>query len=155
MRETAPPKPKIDEPTPKPYHPTMRRNLPYVAFLLMCFAVVGLTGLFASYGPLIPLERAQARNDVLDQALAAARAPDGPAKLEAMRDALGSTADTVLAPGDLTDRIQSARALIRSEATRETNSVAYRVRLMLFMVTLLSGLFGTGVMLFALKQQRT
>ncbi len=132
----------------------MRQNLPWVAFLLMCFAVVGLTGLFASYGPLIPLERALARDAVLDQALAQGRGPDGRAKLEALKDALGSTAETVLAPGDLVDHVLEARAVVQSEERREGASVAYRVRLMLGMITLLGGLFGAGVMLFALKQNR-
>ncbi len=132
----------------------MRQNLSWVAFLLMCFAVVGLTGLFASYGPLIPLERGVARNAVLDQALAEGRGPDGAARLEALRDPLGSLAGIVLVPGDIVDRVLAARAVVRSEETREAASVAYRVRLMLGIVTLLGGLFGAGVMLFALKQSR-
>ena len=132
----------------------MRQHLPWVAFLLMCFAVVGLTGLFASYGPLIPLERALVREDVLDRALVLGRAPGGAETLAGMRDELGTVADTVLAPGDLTTNVLAARAIVRSEELREGASVAYRVRLMLFMITLLAGLFGAGVMLFALKQQR-
>ena len=143
----------MDEYKTAAYSHSMRANLPWVAFLLMCFAIVGLTGLFASYGPLIPLERALVREDVLDRALAAGHASGGAEKLKAMRDELGTTADTVLAPGDLVTNVLAARAIVRSEETREGASVAYRVRLMLFMITLLAGIFGAGVMLFALKQR--
>jgi hypothetical protein len=36
----------------------MRKQLPWLAFLTMCFALTGLVGLFASYSTSIPLERA-------------------------------------------------------------------------------------------------
>ena len=131
----------------------MRDRATFVAFLMMCFAVVGLTGLFASYGPLIPLERALARSAVLDQALLAGRGPDAAAQLEAMRPALGFSADAVLqGPGDIVDRVMAARAVVLSEEAREGASVAYRTRLMLGIVTVLAALFGAGVMAMALRQ---
>ena len=39
----------------------MRRTLPWIAFLLMSFALTGLVGLFASYSVAIPLERGLSR----------------------------------------------------------------------------------------------
>lgn len=128
----------------------MRDDWGWAAFLLMCFAVLGLTGLFASYGPQIPLERALARLQLLDQAQAA-----DPAGLEALREPLGPLAGAVIdGPGTANDRIATARAAVQVEAGRETASVAHRVRLMLLSITVMAGLFGAGVMLFALKQTR-
>ncbi len=43
----------------------------WVAFLLVCFLLTGLVGLFASYATRIPLERALHRSAALDQVLAA------------------------------------------------------------------------------------
>lgn len=123
----------------------MRNRGVWIAFLLMCFALTGLVGLFASYATSIPLERALYRNAVLDQALAAG-APDQ----AAIRRVLGKGADRVLAgPGDLAARIAAARATVRAEAEREQRSVAFRTRLMLFVVTALAAGFGTGILLLA------
>ncbi|MBC7799710.1 MAG: hypothetical protein H7Z10_03730, partial [Gemmatimonadaceae bacterium] len=48
----------------------------WIAFLLMCFAIVGMTGMFASYVTVVPVERAIIRTGLLDQVLAAARGPN-------------------------------------------------------------------------------
>ncbi len=128
----------------------MRDDLGWAAFLAMCFAVLGLTGLFGTYGPQIPLERALVRLQVLDQAEAA-----GPTGLPALREPLGPLADAVIdGPGPAAERIAAARTMVQAEAGREAASVAHRVRLMLVSITILAGLFGGGVMLFALKQTR-
>lgn len=133
----------------------MRQDLGWAAFLLMCFAVLGLTGLFGTYGPQIPLERALVRLQVLDEAQAAATGPDSATRLAALRDPLGPLADTVVdGPGSALDRIAGARATVQAEAGREAASVAHRVRLMIGSITVLAGLFGAGLMLFALKQVR-
>ena len=133
----------------------MREDLGWAAFLLMCFAVLGLTGLFGTYGPQIPLERALTRLQVLDEAQAAAAGPDAAAQLSALRDVLGPLAEPVIdGSGPVLDRIAAARATVQAEAGREAASVAHRVRVMLLSITVLAGLFGAGVMLFALKQTR-
>ncbi len=132
----------------------MRDRLTWTAFLGMCFAVVGLTGLFASYGPLIPYERGMARLAVLDEVVAASQAADAPARLAALRPALADQADAVLAgPGALADRVAAARIRVQAETAREGASVAYRIRLMVGVVTLLAGGLGMGIMLFALRQR--
>ena len=129
----------------------MRDDWGWAAFLMMCFAVVGLTGLFASYGPQIPLERALVRLQLLDQV----QDTHSPAALASLREPLGSLAESVLdGNGEIGQRIGAARTTVQSEAVREAASVAHRVRTMLLSVTVLGGLFGTGVMLFALKQTR-
>ena len=130
----------------------MRDGAAWTAFLLMCFAVVGLSGLFASYATSIPLERALARGAALDQALLAARLPDAPARIEALRPALGSSADTILSgPGDVVDRVVAARATVLAEGEREARSVAHRVRIMVGIVSLLAAGLGAGIMALARK----
>lgn len=120
----------------------------WVAFLLMCFLLTGMVGLFASYATKIPLERALHRGAVLDQALATGQ-PDA----QALRTVLGSEAEHVLSgPGDdLPSRIVRARADILAEGEAEADAVAARTRLMLAVVTVLSAALGSGILLLASK----
>ncbi len=120
----------------------------WTAFLLMCFAITGLTGLFASYATSLPLERALRMGAALDQALAARE----PAELEALRPALGRSADQVVTGrGDLASRVASARATMLSEQEREARSVAHRIRIMLGVVTLMAGGLGAGILALATR----
>ena len=133
------------------------KNAPtWSAFLLMCFLVVGIAGQFGTFAPLVPFQAALERSAVLDQALLAGQAPDGPAQLEAMRRTLGRSADAVLSgSGTLTERVAAARATMISEQIREANSVARRTRIMVLTISTIGALLGVGVLLFALKQSRT
>ena len=130
----------------------MRPDATWTAFLLMCFAIVGLTGLFATFATSIPLEHGMARLAVLDQVLAAARQPDAAARLPALRPDLARSlgtleADAVLSgPGELFDRVTAARDLVLSETGRESRSVTYRTRVMVGVVTLMAALVGAGIM---------
>lgn len=133
------------------------KNAPtWSAFLLMCFLVVGIAGQFGTFAPLVPFQAALERSAVLDRALLAGQAPDGPAQLEAMRRALGRSADAVLSgSGTITERVAAARATMISEQIREANSVARRTRIMVLTISTIGALLGVGVLLFALKQART
>ncbi len=130
----------------------MRPDATWTAFLLMCFAIVGLTGLFATFATSIPLEHGMARLAVLDQVLAAARQPDAAARLPALRPDLARSlgtleADAVLSgPGELYDRVGAARDIVLSETGRESRSVTYRTRVMVGIVTLMAALVGAGIM---------
>jgi len=131
----------------------MNDRATWTAFLLMCFALVGLTGLFATYATSIPLERALIRTGTLDKVLAAARTPDAAARLAALRPALGERADAVLSgPGELWDRVAAERAVVLNEQEREARSVAHRTRVLVIIVTLMASLVGAGIM--ALAQRR-
>lgn len=126
----------------------------WVGFLLMCFAIVGLTGLFASFATSIPVERALIRAGVLDQVLAAERAPDAAQRLAALRPALGDEADAVLSgPGLLWDRVAAARVTMLSEQDREARSVAHRIRIIVGIVTLMGALAGSTILLFAVRSE--
>lgn len=132
---------------------SMTDRAAWIAFLLMCFAIVGMTGLFATFATTVPLERALIRTGVLNDVLAAARAPDAAARLDALRPALGARADAVLSgPGDLWDRVAAERLTVLDEQGREARSVAHRIRVMVVVVTLMAGLVGAGIM--ALAQRR-
>ncbi|GAC1344527.1 MAG: hypothetical protein NVSMB18_22310 [Acetobacteraceae bacterium] len=133
----------------------MQNRGAWIAFLLMCFVVTGMTGLFASYSTSVPFERALLRGAVLDQALVAGSAPDAGVRLEALRPALGRSAEQVLSgPGDIASRVAAARASMLDEQRREANSVGYRTRLMLFIVTFLAAGLGAGLLLLATRSRQ-
>ena len=126
----------------------MRPQATWTAFLLMCFALVGLTGMFASYAVTIPPDRTLARLSVLDGVLAASR-PDGdPARLPALRMMLGpDVGPRVLdGPGDLFDRVAAQREVVRQEGEREERSVVHRIRVLVAVVTVMAGVVGSGIM---------
>ena len=113
----------------------------------MCFLVLGLVGGFALYAGPVPLQRALARGEVLDEALVAARGADSSAALERLRPALGSSAKAVLdGAGPVEARIAAERTSFRAQMEREAAAVTARIRLMLIMVTLMCALFGVGIL---------
>jgi len=122
-------------------------GLARIGFLAMCFAVVGLTGLLALHVVRLPLERALAREAVLDRAVAASRAGDA-AAVEALRPLMGDSARVVLPAGaDFEARVAGERVAMRARLSAESKEVALRMQAMLGLVTLLAGGFGAMVML--------
>jgi hypothetical protein len=125
----------------------MRNTGSWIAFLTMLFALVGLCGLFASFATSVPLERGMARSALLDRVLVESAAADGAARLERLRPALGGLATAVLdGPGALPERVAAARAVVLDEQRREEASVAYRIRLMLGVVTVIAAVLGGGIL---------
>ena len=125
----------------------MRPQATWTAFLLMCFALVGLTGMFASYAVTIPPDRTLARLSVLDGVLAEARRPD-PSRQATLRMMLGPDVGPRLldGPGDLSDRVAAQREVVLREGAQEERSVTYRIRLLVAVVTVMAGLVGAGIM---------
>lgn len=116
----------------------------------MLFGLVGLCGMFASYATVIPLERGVARSVLLDKVLQAGAEADAMPRLEALRPALGPLARSVLeGNGTLTERVAAARVVVLDEQRRESNSIAYRTRLMLAVVTVLAAGLGGGILVLA------
>jgi hypothetical protein len=127
----------------------MQNRFTWVAFLVVCFLVTGLTGLFASYSGVIPLERAIHRSRALDAALAT----DGSAAT--LGPLLGADADLVAhAAGDLPARVAAARETVLSEGEREAAAVSSRTRLMLGVITVLAAGLGAGILLLAGKPKQ-
>ncbi|RYY14680.1 MAG: hypothetical protein EON55_07935 [Alphaproteobacteria bacterium] len=107
-----------------------------------------MVGLFASYGPAIPLERALRRIEAVDRAVAS-----GTPNAAALKTVLGKSADDVLSgPGDLPARTIRARAAIIADAMDDTAGVGARTRLMIFVITALSGMIGVFIVLVVSRQ---
>lgn len=117
----------------------------WTAFLAMAFAVVGLTGALGTFAAQIPLERALARDAVLDQALLAEHAP---AALEALRPALGESADAVLTgtPDSLPARVAAEREAVNRGFLAESRDVGMRLRIVIGVFTAVGALFGAMVL---------
>lgn len=127
----------------------------WFAFLAMAFAVVGLTGAFASFAAPLPLHRALSRDAALDDALIAVAAPDPKAALEALRPRLGDSAAALLPiAGDMPARIAAERRAMRTRLTADAETTATRLRWLLGIVTLTSALFG-GILMGAAARQNT
>lgn len=124
-----------------------RNSATWTAFLLMCFALVGLTGLFGTFVGNVPLLRALARNAALDEALVASRAPDAASLMERLRPQLGESAGPVLAgEGTIEERVIRERAAVRERQEREARGVVGRIRMLVVLVTLIAAAFGAFVM---------
>ena len=93
----------------------MRNTGSWIAFLVTLFLAVGLCGMFASYAVTIPLDRAAAREAMLDEVLTA----DDPATaVQRLRPRLGSLEAPLAAAGPWAQRVAAARAVVTGEARR-------------------------------------
>lgn len=115
-----------------------------MGFLAATFVIVGLAGLFASVAAPIPLQRAMARDAVLDQALAT----DGSkAALEPLRDQLDDSAAMVIdGAGPIAARVNAARAEMRVELLHDSDVLAARLRMLVIVITLVAALFGAAIL---------
>jgi hypothetical protein len=115
-----------------------------MGFMAMTFAVVGLTGLFASYAAPLPLERAMQREAAFDTALS----PNLPAAArETLRQQLGEDAAEVLdGSGGLDQRVAAARQNARRRFAAEEAAVTSRLRLLVLVVTGAGALFGVALL---------
>lgn len=124
-----------------------RRNYAAFGFLVMAFAIVGLVGIYASFAAPLPLQRALARETALDAALAAAGSPDPQAALKTLARRLGDSAGP-LAGADsasLPARIQAERIAMRARFEAEAASLAFRLRLLIGLITLSAAGFGVVI----------
>lgn len=124
-----------------------RNSATWTAFLVMCFAIVGLTGLFGTFATTVPLYRALARYAALDEVLAVSRQPDAAVQLDRLRPQLAESAAAVLqGEGTVEERVARERAAMRARQEHEAEGVAWRIRVMVLVVTLMAALFGVFVM---------
>ena len=115
----------------------------WFAFLAMTFAVVGLTGIFASFAAPLPLARALARDAALNDAQAALAAPNPAAALEALRPRLGDSAAALLPlGGDMPARIAAERGAMHARLQAEADATATRLRALIGIVTVVAAVFG-------------
>jgi len=123
----------------------------WYGFVAMCFAVVGLAGIFGTYASQLPYQRGEAAEQVLDRAAGARSASE----LAAMKSDLGDNA-AILARADvpLGDRIVAARAATRLRTARDAADIATRLRVVIGVVTAGAALFGCMLLSAAAKQRR-
>jgi hypothetical protein len=127
----------------------------WYAFLAMGFAVVGGTGLFATFAAPVPLERALLREQALDEAAAALAGTDPLAALAALRPRLGESADALLPPrGDMAALIRAERTAMRARFQREAAETEQRLRWLMSIVTLVAAGFGLALLGLAAGQKR-
>lgn len=125
-----------------------RASYTMAGFLVMAFAVVGLTGFMAAQLAPLPLQRAIAREAVLDEALSAAAGPDAAAALEAMRPRLGDSAAALLpVTADIAGRIAAERLAMRVRRMAEADATGRRLQVMVVVVTVLAAGFAAVMML--------
>ncbi len=118
-----------------------------MGFMAMAFAVVGLTGLFATYAAPLPLERALLRETALDEVLAASHAPDPAAALALLRPRLDDSATVLEGPASgLAERIAAERVGLRQRFTAEAAATGLRLRVLIGLMTATAALFGAALL---------
>ena len=131
--------------------PSRRPGASLIAFLAMAFAVVGLTGILATYAAPLPLARALHEEAMLDDALAGGRVAD----IDALAAALGKNDEarfggTAAAAADhnadLPTRAAALRAALRRTMTAEAKAAAWRLRFLIIVATTAAALFGAALM---------
>lgn len=127
-----------------------------IGFMAMAFAVVGLAGIFATYAAPIPLERALAREAVLDHALTTAGAPDPAAALAALRPELADSAAAVIdGAGPLAARVAAERVAMRARLQADSAALGSRLRWMIGVGAATAALFGAALLGFGQKREQT
>ena len=120
----------------------MRARTGWMLFAALAVAVVGLTGVFATYATPLPLQREIARESALDAALAAANAPDPQAALATLAPRLGDSAAALAgAPAGLPERVEKERLAIRARFGTEAGALAEQLRLLIVVITLMVAIF--------------
>ena len=117
-----------------------------VGFLAMCFAIVGLVGVFAAFATQVPLHRAIARDAALDDALIALHGPDPMVALEALRPRLDDSAPAVIPPpANPEAAIAGERVAMRKRFVTEADATSRRMNLMIGIVTVMAFVFGAAI----------
>jgi hypothetical protein len=111
----------------------------WMAFLAMAFAVVGLSGLFATYAMSAPWRRAALEIASLDA--------DGPVEAR-ITAALGpDVAPRIAAPGTAPEAaLHAARAAVLRRAEEDADSAETHTRWLIVIVTTMGAVFGAAVL---------
>ena len=121
--------------TPTP--PASGPNYPMMGFLAATIAILGMTGIMATYITPLPLKRALAREAVLDQLLA-----DNGANYATLAPRLADSAAAVKPGPDLAARIAAERVAMRARLQTESDNTAGRLQVMLLVCSLGAMMFG-------------
>lgn len=120
----------------------------WIGFLLAAIVLVGLAGLFASYAAPLPYQRAFAIEAVMEKLPTLP-----PSAWPQYRAELGDSAHAILdGSGPMAARVAAERPVMEARLAREAAASAWRLRLILALVTALAA--GFGVVLMRLQRQR-
>ena len=120
-----------------PIQPASGPNYALMGFLAAAIAVVGMVGVMATYIAPLPLQRAMAREAVLDALLA-----DGGADYARLAPQLADSAAAVKPGPELAARIAAERVAMRARLQAESDGTAARLRVMALVCSLVAMLFG-------------
>lgn len=125
--------------TADPSAPSPAARPPYglLGFLAAAIAIVAMLGVMGTFATRIPLERALARELVLDRLLAA-----NGANYDELRPALADSAKAVAPGPGLGSRIAAERVAMRARLQAQSDASAFRLQLMIAVCSLGAILFG-------------
>jgi hypothetical protein len=119
----------------------------WFVFLALTFAVVGMTGMFATFAAPIAMQRAVLRDEALDAARLALKSANPAAALEALRPRLDDSAAALLPiGGDMEARIAAERLAMHARLQIDHDATALRLRWLMAVITLGSAGFGMAIL---------
>ncbi len=128
---------------------TARRSnnsLAAAGFLAMCFAIVGLVGIFSTFAAPLPFYHAMVRDVALDDALVALRGPNPHADLKALAPRLDESASAFdPLPANAEQAVAAERTAMHQRFREEADAIAYRMKLMIGIVTVMAAVFGAAI----------
>lgn len=126
--------------------PKPNNSYTMMGFLGMCFAIVGLVGLFAVFAAPLPLHRAIARDAALDEALVALHGADPAAGMAALKDRLDESAAAFTPlPANPDAAVATERRAMFSRFEAESDATSSRMQLMIVIVTVMAAVFGAAI----------
>jgi hypothetical protein len=134
--------PKQAAATPRPAN----NSFAAAGFLTMCFAIVGLVGVFATFAAPLPLYRAMLRDTALDETLVALKSSTPQAGLDALKARLDESAKAfVPLPANPDAAVAQERQAMHQRFHEEADATGYRMKLMIGIVTVMAAVFGAAI----------
>ncbi len=126
----------------------MKISYSRIGFLLCCFLLPGLIGTFASFSIPAPVVDEMHQQAALDAVL---NAPDEAAQKTAIANLVNNVdADTAAivtkGTGPIEARVAAAEQNMRTEVLAQARAAAYKIRLMVITITILSAMFGVALL---------
>lgn len=124
--------------------PTRSLNYGVLGFIAMSYVIVGLIGGFATFAVKLPHDRSLAREAALDAALAT---NGDQAALAALEKRLGDSAPALkgATAADLPARVAAERTAMRARFRVEADDLAFRLRIVIAMITISAAGFGLAM----------
>ncbi len=117
-----------------------------LGFIAMCYGIIGLVGIFATFAVPLPLQRAIAREATLDEAQIALHSANPQAGLAALKDRLDDSAAAFTPlPANPDAAIAAERLAMRARLQEDSAAIAERMRWMIGAITILAGAFGIAL----------